>query len=84
MKYSNDEENTAVAGDFTKELMCQIWHGEFIQSVKDMYKKSCGFMQSEICYNYSLTHMVAEELLSINGRELSVNNSICHYQEIRK
>ena len=84
MKCSNDEENREVIGDINQEAVHQVWHGEKMQSVRDMHLQFRGFMESAVCRKCYLPRKTADEEAQVNERTFVVRNYVHRIQLIGK
>lgn len=84
MKCSNDEENREVIGDIKIETVHQVWHGEKMQSVRDIHKQSRGFMQSAVCRKCYLPRKTEDEEGHVGMRTFIVRNYVHRIQVVGK
>ncbi len=84
MKCSNDEENREVIGDINKQSVHEIWHGEAMQKVRDMHKKSKGFMDSAVCRKCYLPRKTQDEEAHVGARTFTVRNYVHRIQVVGK
>lgn len=84
MKCSNDEENREVIGDVNSQTIHEIWHGEKMTMVRELHKRPCGFMESDVCKRCYLPRETEDEAAEISGRPLIVKNYVMRDQEIGK
>lgn len=84
MKCSNDEENHEVIGNINTETIYSVWHGEKMQAVRDMHKKSRGFMNSAVCRKCYLPRMTEDEVGAIGPRTFIVKNYVHRIQVVGK
>ncbi|MCT7522602.1 radical SAM protein [Aliarcobacter cryaerophilus] len=77
MLCANDEQNTHIVGDINKETVYNIWHGEKLNSVRELHKKPCGYKELEVCKKCYLPVATEDgERAIINGREIIVRNYV--------
>lgn len=77
MMCSNDEENIHVIGDSNKETVYDIWHGEKLNSVRELHKKTNGYKDLEVCRNCYLPVETEDgERAIVNDREIIVKNYV--------
>lgn len=74
MKCSNDEENQEVVGNAYEQSVHQIWHGNGMQSVRDIHKKPRGFLASPVCRKCYLPRKTTHDSGCVSGREFAVQN----------
>lgn len=84
MKCSNDEENREVIGDINKQTVHAIWHGEAMQRVRDLHKKSKGFMDSAVCKKCYLPRKTKDEESQVGARTFIVRNYVHRIQVVGK
>jgi len=84
MKCSNDEENREVIGDIKRESVYQVWHGEKMQSVRQMHLQPRGFMQSAVCRKCYLPRKTLDEVAQVEQRTFFVKNYVHRIQIIGK
>lgn len=77
MMCSNDEENTHVIGDVNNESVYDIWHGEKLNSVRELHKKKNGYKELDVCRNCYLPVETEDgEKAIVNSREIIVRNYV--------
>lgn len=84
MKCSNDEENREVIGDINKQTVHEVWHGEAMQRVRDLHKKSKGFMESAVCKKCYLPRKTEDEESQVGVRTFIVRNYVHRIQLVGK
>ena len=68
MKCANDENNKEVIGDANKEKIFDIWHGEKMNSIRELHSQG-GFLKSEVLMRFQIiTYLYLQEVsyLAIN------------------
>ncbi len=77
MMCSNDEENIHTIGDINKQSVYDIWHGEELNKVRELHKKTNGYKELEVCRNCYLPVETEDgERAMVNGREIIVKNYV--------
>jgi len=84
MKCSNDEENILVVGDVNQESVHAIWHGEKLQSVREMQNRSNGFLEDSVCRKCYLPRLTTNEVAKVRDREFKIANYTNRTQIIGK
>ena len=84
MKCSNDEENILVVGDINKESVHAVWHGEKLQSVREMQNRNNGFLEDSVCKKCYLPRLTNNEVAKVRGREFKIANYTNRTQIIGK
>lgn len=84
MKCSNDEENREVIGDINKQTVHEVWHGEAMQKVRDLHKRSRGFMESAVCRKCYLPRKTQDEEAHVGARTFVVRNYVHRIQVVGK
>lgn len=74
MKCSNDEENKEVIGDVKLQTVHEIWHGEKMNKVREMHKKSIAIENSEVCRKCYLPRLTKKDKAIVDGREITIHN----------
>jgi len=74
MKCSNDEENKEVIGDANKEKIYDIWHGEKMNKVREIHKKSDATKESDVCKKCYLPRETQNDKCIIDDREITIFN----------
>lgn len=83
MMCSNDEENTEVIGDANKETIHEIWHGEKLNKMREIHKKTAGFKEIPVCKKCYLPRDIDEsERTIVSGREIIIKNYANRKQKI--
>lgn len=82
MKCSNDEENRELIGDINKQSVHEIWHGEAMRKVREMHKKSRGFMDSAVCRKCYLPRKTQDEEAQVGARTFTVRNYVHRIQVV--
>jgi len=82
MKCSNDEENREVIGNINEQTVHEIWHGEAMQSVREMHKKSKGFMDSAVCKKCYLPRKTKDEESQVGAQTFIVRNYVHRIQVV--
>ena len=81
MKCANDENNKEVIGDANKEKIFDIWHGEKMNSIRELHSQ-CGFLKSEVCKSCYLPRETYAEEAYVSGRKITVLNYLGVDQKI--
>ncbi len=77
MMCSNDEENTHVIGNANEETVYDIWHGEKLNRVRELHKKTNGYKDLEVCRNCYLPVETEDgERATVNDREIIIKNYV--------
>ena len=84
MKCSNDEENIEIIGDVNKESVYDVWHGDKMQSVREMHNCNNGFLKDSVCMKCYLPRHTTEEIGIVHGREFKIANYTNRTQLIGK
>lgn len=80
---SNDEENMNVIGNLNKENLYDIWHGDKLQTVRELHKKQSGFKEIPVCRKCYLPRATVEnEEAIVNGRKIIIKNYVGRSQKI--
>ena len=75
MMCSNDEENIHFIGDAKHETVHQIWHGDKLNSVRELHKKPKGYQEVNVCLHcYLPVETEDHEKVTVNGREIIIKN----------
>ena len=77
MLCANDEKNMHTIGNIKEESVYDIWHGEKLNSVRNIHKKPCGYKELEVCRHCYLPVETEDgERAIVNGREIIVRNYV--------
>jgi radical SAM protein with 4Fe4S-binding SPASM domain len=80
---SNDDNVTVVLGNAFEQTIHEIWHGKEMQRVREIHAKKDGFKQIPACAHcYYPRKTVADELATINGRDVRIENYVNRKQTI--
>lgn len=83
MMCSNDEEGSVIVGDANTQTVHGIWHGEKLNSVRELHRKRGGFKEMAVCRRCYLPRKTEDsERASVNGREFIIKNYVNRRQEI--
>lgn len=83
MMCSNDEENSEVIGDAKKQTIHDIWHGERLNKMREIHKKTDGFKEIPVCKKCYLPRDLDEsEKVTVSGREITIKNYANRKQQI--
>jgi radical SAM protein with 4Fe4S-binding SPASM domain len=74
MKCSNDEENIEVVGNLNNESVYDIWHGDKLQSVRELHKRDNGFLEDSVCRKCYLPRQTKDEICVVQEREFKIPN----------
>ena len=82
---SSDDFQDVQIGDANHESIYDIWHGERMQSIRELHKKKDGFLELKPCKNCFYPRKTQpDEKAVIRGREIHIENYINRSQEIGK
>ena len=75
MMCANDENTEVIVGDATEERIWDIWHGERLNSLREIHQSPHGFKQVAVCRQCYLPRAVdTSETVVVNGRQFSIQN----------
>ena len=85
MMCNSDEYGEEVVGNAYDQTIYEIWHGKKLNRIRDLHKKSNGFLEIPVCTKcfYPRKTEVSERV-NINGREMLIENYLNRAQEIGK
>jgi len=84
MKCSNDEENIEVIGNINQESVYEIWHGDKMQSIREMHNHYNGFLEDSVCRKCYLPRYTTDDIGVVHGREFKIANYTNRVQLIGK
>lgn len=77
MLCANDEKNMHIIGNIKEESVYDIWHGEKLNSVRNIHKKPCGYKELEVCRHCYLPVKTEDgKKAVVNDREIVVRNYV--------
>lgn len=79
---SNDEMGKNIIGDVNSDSIYNIWHGNKIQSIRDLHKRHEGYKQIEICKHCYLPRKTKPVTEKIGDRKIIVDEYIDRTNEI--
>lgn len=80
---NSDEFGKLPVGDVENETIHEIWHGEKLNTVRDLHNKKDGFMDLEMCRKCFFPRKTeGNERAIVNSREICVENYINRKQNI--
>lgn len=83
MMCSNDEENSHIIGDANKQTIYEIWHGDALNKVRELHKKSDGYKNLDVCKRCYLPRATeVSETSEVNGRKFDILNYINRKQNV--
>lgn len=80
---SNDDNVTQVVGNAFEQSIHEIWHGPEMQRIRDIHTKKNGFKQIPACARcYYPRKTAADEVATINGKEIRIENYVNRKQDV--
>ena len=80
---SNDDNVSVIAGNAFEQTIHEIWHGKELQRIRDLHAKKDGFKQIFACVRcYYPRKTAADEVATINGREIHIENYVNRKQNV--
>ncbi|EIC22316.1 radical SAM/SPASM domain-containing protein [Thiorhodovibrio frisius] len=81
---SNDEDNDHVVGNANRQTIHQVWHGDKLNSIREVHKITNEFKKMKACRQcYYPRTAKPNEIAEVSGRRIKIENYINRVQIIR-
>ena len=83
MMCSNDEDTLHPVGNAYQQTIHEIWHGDHMNSVRQIHSQPDGFKTLQVCRNcYYPRKAIPDEVAQVNGRTVIIENYVNRAQQV--